>query len=81
MKSRLYLLFQDMYKNEKRTLSLLCIIRKILEQLALDWDDYIQDCGCEPSKSRKALDVVMQNIEHSILKTNELIYIVEHPEE
>ena len=81
MKSNLLSLFQDMYKNEKRNLPLLCMIRKILEQLALDWDDHMQDCGYEPSESRKSLDVVIQAIEDSILKTDELIYRVEHPEE
>lgn len=81
MKSKLLSLFQDMYKNEKRTLPLLCTIRKMLEQLALDWDDHIKDCGYEPSESRKSLDVVTQAIEDSILKTDELIYRVEHPEE
>ena len=81
MKSRLLSLFQDMYKNEKRTLPLLCMIRKILKQLSLDWDDYIIDCGCEPPESRKSLDVVIQAIEDSIAKTNELIYRFEHHEE
>lgn len=81
MKSKLLSLFQDMYKNEKRTLPLLCMIRKILEQLTLDWDDSIRACGCEPPESRKALDVVIQAIEDSIRKTDELIYRVEHPEE
>jgi hypothetical protein len=81
MKSKLLSLFQDMYKNEKRTLPLLCAIRKILEQLSLACDAHIQECGCEPSESRKALDVIMQAIEDSIGKTDELIYRVEHPEE
>ena len=81
MKSRLLFLFQDMYKNEKHILPLLCMIRKILEQLALDWDDSLQDCGCEPHESRKALDMVIQATEDSIYKTNDLIYRVEHPEE
>ena len=80
MNSKLLSLFQDMYKNEKRILPLLCMIRQILEQLSLDWDDSIQERGCEPSKSRKALDVIIQSIEDSIGETNELIYRVEHPE-
>lgn len=63
MKSKLLPLFQDMYRNEKRSLRLLCAVRKILEQLSLDWDASIQDCGCEPPESRKALDVVIQATE------------------
>jgi hypothetical protein len=80
MKKNFFDLFKELYKNEKTNLQILCLVRKVFEQLALDWDDYIQDNKGEPPESRRSLDVIMQAIEKSIGKTNELIYKVEHPE-
>lgn len=80
MKNKLLDLFEQLYKDEKRNIEVLAICRKLFTQLALDWDNAIAEYNI-PSESRDKLNVVLEAIEQKILKTDELIYKVEHPEE
>lgn len=80
IKNKLLDLFEQLYKDAKRNIETLAICRGLLVQLAIDWDKAIAEYNIS-SESRDQLNVILEALDQKMLKTDELIYKVEHPED